>query len=72
VYVDECLFSFERGEWLCEEVGDVMVGWDVGKEEIIGLFDMMTEPMVVDVDVLGAMLVDGVLEEGKRPLVVTV
>ena len=69
--VVECLFGFDWGEWLCEEVGSIMVGRDIGKVEVIQSFDMMTEPMVADVYVSYAVLIDGIFEEGKHPLVVT-
>lgn len=65
-------FAGEDGqEVLCRPVGNVIGCGDVDKFEI-PLRDMVTQPVQAHIDVLGAMLIERVLEQGNCTLVVAV
>jgi hypothetical protein len=64
--------GLDGSEWLGEDVGQVVVDRDVCKVKSFILFNMVTEPVVADVDVPGTVLIDGVLEQRKGALIVAV
>jgi hypothetical protein len=49
-----------------------LVGWDVGDLKGLVVLDVVTKPVITDIDVLGTVLIDGVLEERESSLVITV
>lgn len=63
---------FDWRECLSEEIGAVLICGNVAQIKVARAFDMMSEPVIANIDVACTMLIYGVFEEGKRPLVVAV
>ena len=70
--VVKSLLGFDGRECLCEEVGHIVVGWRVGQVKQISVFDVVAEPVMAHVDVPCAVLIDRVLKEGERSLIIAV
>jgi len=61
----------DTSEWLGEDVGEVVGGWDVSDSDL-PVFDAFTYEVVADVGVLNAGVVFHVLGEGDGAAVVVV
>ena len=46
------------GQWLGEEVGEILIGLDVGCLKVPRLLNVMTKPVMANIDVAGAVLVN--------------
>jgi hypothetical protein len=71
VDVAEGLFCLDGSERFGEKVGNIVIHQDVSQVKVVGFLNVVLKPMVPDIDVPGAMLVDDVFEKGESSLVVT-
>jgi hypothetical protein len=62
VDVAEGLFRLDESERFGEKVGNILIRWDVSQVKVVGFLNVVSKPMVQDIDVSGTMLVDSVFE----------
>ena len=60
VDVAEGLFCLDGSERFGEKVGNIVVRRDVSQVKVVRFLNVVLKPMVPEIDVSGAMLVDGV------------